>query len=179
MTTTQNLLDHRVVKNLLPLPPVNGPKAGDPAIDFALPSVNAAETVRLSHYQGVQPVVLAFTRIFTEKLFCPYCYPHIHELNQRYAEIKAAGAELIMVSSTDPQQSQDIVTNLNLAYPLLYDPACTTFRQYGVGQALGAPLPAQFVINTQGIITFRHLFSFIDGHATTDQILAELAKLAI
>ena len=177
MTENNNLLEHRVVKNFIPLPPLNAPKKGELALDFELPCINQSQ-VKLSDYQGVKPVVLAFTRIFTEKLFCPYCYPHINELNQRYQEIKDAGAELLMVSSTDKKQSQEIVDNLNLSYPLLYDPDCTTFRQYGLGQALGAPLPAQFIIDPQGKITFRHLFSFVDGHASTDRILAELGKLA-
>ncbi len=179
MAESSNFLEHRIVKNFIPLPPINVPKVGDPMIDFALPSVNAGDAVRLSDYQGVKPVVLAFTRIFTEKLFCPYCYPHINELNQRYQEIKDTGAELIMVSSTDSQQSQEIVDNLHLDYPLLYDPECKIFRKYGVGQALGAPLPAQFVIDKAGKITFRHLFSFVDGHATTDQILTEIEKLVV
>ena len=122
--------------------------------------------------------MLAFTRIFTEKLFCPYCYPHIQELKGRYQDIKDKGAELLMITSTDPIQSQQIVDQLSLPYPFLYDPDCSIFRRYGVGQALGAPLPAQFVINREGRITFRHLFSFVDGNAFSDKILAELDKLA-
>ena len=83
-----------------------------------------------------------------------------------------------MITSTDERQSQEIVDNLDLPYPLLYDPDCNTFRCYQIGQALGAPLPAQFVLDKQGHITFRHLFSFVDGHASTDTILAQLKQLS-
>jgi peroxiredoxin len=158
------------------VPPLKVPKIGELASDFELPCVSRTQ-VRLSDYRGFKPVVIAFTRIFTDRLFCPYCYPHINELNQRYQEFKDNGAELLMVSSTDHEQSQRIVDSLNLSYPLLIDPACHTFRQYGVGQALGAPLPGQFIIDIQGRIVFRHLFSFIDGHASTNKILLELRKL--
>ncbi len=175
---TSNLFNHRVTQNFIPLPPRKVPKVRELAPDFELPRIGGG-IVRLEDYRGKQPVVLAFTRIFTEKLFCPYCYPHIQELNKRYGEITDKGAELLMITSTDKQQSQEIVDSLQLSYPFLYDPDCITFRNYGVGQALGAPLPAQFVIDIQGRITFSHLFSFIDGHATTDAILVELDKLNI
>ena len=94
-----------------------------------------------------------------------------------YQDIRDRGAELIMIASTDPVQSQQVVDQLDLPYPFLYDPDCVTFRRYGAGQALGAPLPAQFVVNQAGRITFSHLFSFIDSNAKSDTVLAELDKL--
>ncbi|MBE9168423.1 redoxin domain-containing protein [Pleurocapsales cyanobacterium LEGE 06147] len=185
MTGNTELFNRRFASNFVPLPPFQVPAVGTPAPDFSLPRVGGGE-VRLSDYRGKQPVVLAFTRIFTEKLFCPFCYPHIQDLKERYGEIserfapfaRDRGAELLMISSTDTVQSQQVVERLDLPYPFLYDPDCTTFRRYGAGQALGAPLPAQFIINREGRITFRHLFSFIDSNAETDTILAELDKLA-
>lgn len=177
MTGNTGLFNRRFASNFVPLPPFQVPAVGTVAPDFSLPRVGGSE-VRLSDYRGKQPVVLAFTRIFTEKLFCPFCYPHIQDLKERYEEIRDRGAELLMISSTDPVQSQQVVEQLDLSYPFLYDPDCTTFRRYGAGQALGAPLPAQFVINREGRITFRHLFSFVDSNAETNTILAELDKLA-
>jgi peroxiredoxin len=176
MNTNNLFINHRVAKNFIPLPPGRVPNVGDIAPDFSLPKVGGG-IIHLSDYQGHQPVVLAFTRIFTEKLFCPYCYPHIKQLKEGYQKIRELGAELLMITSTDAWQSSEIVNNLDLPYPLLYDPDCNTFRSYQIGQALGAPLPAQFVLDNHGRITFRHLFSFIDGHASTDSILAQLEQL--
>ncbi len=178
MTGNTGLFNRRFASNFIPLPPSQVPEVGSTAPDFSLPRVGGGDDVQLSDYQGKQPVVLAFTRIFTEKLFCPYCYPHIQELKGRYQVIKDKGAELLMIASTDPVQSQQIVDQLSLPYPFLYDPDCRIFRRYGVGQALGAPLPAQFVINREGRITFRHLFSFVDSNAFSDKLLVELDKLA-
>ena len=177
MTEKTGLLNRRFASNFIPLPPFQVPAVGSTAPDFGLPQIGDGDDVQLSSYRGKQPVVLAFTRIFTEKLFCPYCYPHIQDLKERYQDIKDKGAELLMITSTDPIQSQEIVNQLSLPYPFLYDPDCNIFRRYGVGQALGAPLPAQFVINREGRITFRHLFSFVDGNASTDEVLTELDKL--
>ena len=178
MTGNTGLFNRRFASNFIPLPPRQVPTVGSTAPDFSLPIVGGGDDVQLSDYRGKQPVVLAFTRIFTEKLFCPYCYPHIQDLKKRYQEFKDKGAELLMISSTDPVQSQEIVDQLSLPYSFLYDPDCSIFRRYGVGQALGAPLPAQFIVSSSGRITFRHLFSFIDGNAETDTILRELDKLS-
>ena len=177
MTGNTGLFNRRFASNFIPLPPFQVPAVGSIAPDFSLPIVKRSDKIQFSDYQGKQPVVLAFTRIFTEKLFCPYCYPHIQDLAERYIEFKDKGAELLMISSTDPVQSQQIVDQLSLPYPFLYDPDCSIFRRYGVGQALGAPLPAQFIVDSLGRITFRHLFSFIDGNADTDTILRELDRL--
>ncbi|MCU0533132.1 MAG: peroxiredoxin family protein [Hydrococcus sp. Prado102] len=176
MTGNTGLFNERFAKNFIPLPGFRVPSVGDVAPDFTLPRIGGG-VVKLSDYRGQQPVVLAFTRIFTEKLFCPFCYPHIQDLKQSYQEIRDRGAELLMISSTDPVQSEQIVSDLYLPYPFLYDPDCNTFRLYGAGQALGAPLPAQYIIDREGRITYKHLFSFIDSNAYTDLILKELEKI--
>ncbi|MEL6441292.1 MAG: peroxiredoxin family protein [Cyanobacteria bacterium J06621_8] len=178
MTENSGLLNRRFAANFIPLPPLQVPSMGSIAPDFSLPTIGESNDIKLSSYRGQKPVVLAFTRIFTEKLFCPYCYPHVQDLKQRYQEFKDRDAELLMITSTDPVQSQQIVEELSLPYPFLYDPECLIFRRYGVGQALGAPLPAQFIIDLSGKITYRHLFSFTDGNADTDIVLRELDKLA-
>ncbi|MGK7931230.1 MAG: peroxiredoxin family protein [Microcystaceae cyanobacterium] len=177
MTGNTGFFNRRLAKNLLPLPGFNPPSVGDLAPDFSLPRING-EPIQLSQYQGVKPVLLAFTRIFTEKLFCPFCYPHIQDLKTQYHKIKETGIELLMISSTDALQSQQIVNDLNLPYPFLYDPDCTVFRLYDVGQALGAPLPAQYIINLDGKVTYRHLFSFTDSNADSAKLLTELKSLA-
>ncbi|MBW4697232.1 MAG: peroxiredoxin family protein [Aphanocapsa lilacina HA4352-LM1] len=176
MTANTGLLNQRFAKNFVPLPGFSVPEVGQSAPDFVLPRVGG-EPVRLANYRGRTAVVIAFTRIFTDKLFCPLCYPHIQELKNRYGEVREAGAELLMVSSTDPVQSAQVVAALALPYPFLFDPDCGIFRIYGAGQALGAPLPAQYIVDVTGKIVYRHLFSFIDSNASTDEVLAVLKAL--
>lgn len=176
MTQSTDFLNNRYVKNLIPLPAQAKPAVGQLAPDFELPQVGG-DPIRLSSFQGKKPVYLAFTRIFTEKLFCPFCYPHIQELKSQYAEIQARGAELLMISSTDRVQSEQVVADLALPYPFLYDPSCKTFQDYGAGQALGAPLPAQYVVDLTGKIRFRHIFSFIDHNAPIEDLWKTLETL--
>jgi peroxiredoxin len=128
--------------------------------DFQLPDITNGTLVKLSNYRGNQPVLLAFTRIFTEKQYCPFCFPHIKALNENYEQFKNRGIEVLMITSTDERQSQIVVKDLKLKIPLLSDPTCRVFRTYQTGQALGAPLPAQFVLDKDGRLRYRHLFSF-------------------
>lgn len=171
------LLNGRFWRNLLPVPPVNCLSLGDRAPDFTLTEVGSRQPYRLSQHWGERPVVLAFTRIFTERHYCPLCFPHLVALNEAIDKFQAAGAQLILITSTDLDQSQIIRADLNVRAPLLCDPSCQVFRRYGAGQALGAPLPAQFVLDKYGRLRFWHRFSFLAPNAELPQLFYALATL--
>ncbi len=173
-TDFNGLLNERFFSNLLPIPATNQLPLGVITPDFQLPDITNGSLVKLSDYRGKQPVILAFTRIFTEKQYCPFCFPHIKELNEKYEEFTNRGIELLMITSTDERQSQIVVRDLGLKMPLLSDPTCRIFRAYQVGQALGAPLPAQFVLDKEGKLLYRHLFSFLDHNASVETLLDSL-----
>lgn len=171
----RGLINRRFLKNFLPLPASCRFQLGQKLPDFTLPAVNGTSAT-LSDYLG-KPVALAFTRIFTEKQYCPFCYPHILALNDAHGQFVGLGATVLMITSTDLSQSRVVQQDLSLAMPLLVDPACQTFRQYGTGQALGAPLSAQFVIDAEGRLRFQHLFSFAHTNATPERLLWAIRNL--
>jgi len=175
-TDVSGLLNQRFFQNFFPIPAKNNLIEGQITPDFELPDITNNKLVRLSNYRGDRAVVVAFTRIFTEKHYCPFCFPHIKELNENYDRFLEKGMELLMITSTDEAQSQIVVRDLGLKMPLLSDPTCRVFRLYQVGQALGAPLPAQFVLNQQGKLLFKHLFSFLDHNAGVETLLNLLPK---
>lgn len=146
--------------------------------EFDLLDITNDCRVKLSDYRNDRPVLLAFTRIFTEKQYCPFCFPHIKALKEHYQEFVDRQIELLMITSTDEQQSKKVVEDLGLQFPLLSDSSCKTFRQYQTGQALGAPLPAQFLLDRQGILRFKHLFSFLDHNASIEVLLNAIDTLA-
>jgi len=170
-TDFSGLINQRFFNNLLPIPATSVFPLGAETPDFRLPDVTNGHPVRLSDYQGQQPVILAFTRIFTEKQYCPFCFPHIKALNERYQEFRDRNVALLMITSTDEPQSRIVVQDLGLTMPLLSNSGCQVFRAYQTGQALGAPLPAQFVLDQQGRLRYRHLFSFFDHNASVDTLL--------
>jgi peroxiredoxin len=116
--------------------------------------------------------VLAFTRIFAEGVYCPFCYPHIMAMNEAYDRFRQAGVEVLLIASTHRRQSQAVVEDLQLNMPLLSDENGRSFRAYYTGQALGAPLPAQFVLDVQGRLRYAHLFSFLHHNAPPETLLA-------
>ena len=178
-TDFSGLFNQRFFKNLMPIPATNPQEIGLKTPDFELPDVTHNRSVRLSSYRGDCPVVLAFTRIFTEKQYCPLCYPHIKALNEQYEQFTNRGVEVLMVTSTDVQQSQVVVQDLGLKMPLLSDASCRVFRKYQLGQALGAPLPAQLILDQQGILRYKHLFSFLEPNAGIDSLLKILDQIVM
>jgi peroxiredoxin len=172
-TNFNGLFSDRFFKNFFPIPATNPFSKGMLAPDFGLPDITNGGMVQLSNYRQDRPVVLAFTRIFTENQYCPFCFPHIKALNERYEEFCDRNLQLLMITSTDERQSQIVVRDLALKMPLLSDPSCETFRAYQTGQALGAPLPAQFVLDRQGRLGYKHLFSFLDHNASIDTLLKQ------
>jgi peroxiredoxin len=168
-----NLFSERFFRNFLPIPATNKLILGQTTPDFQLPDLTNGTLVKLSDFKSKQPVILAFTRIFTEKNYCPFCYPHIKRLNENYEQFKNRGIEVLMITSTDERQSQIVVKDLSLKMPLLSDPTCNVFYAYNLGQALGAPLPAQFVLDKDGKLLYKHLFSFLDHNASIETLLAQ------
>lgn len=176
-TDFSGLLNQRFFQNVLPIPATNKLYMEVCPPDFELPDIKGDRRIRLSEYRSKQPVILAFTRIFTEKQYCPLCFPHIKAMNEAYEQFTDAGAEVLMITSTDDRQSKTVVEDLKIKMPLLSDPKCGVFRAYATGQALGAPLPAQFVLDKQGKLRYRHLFSFLEPNAGVDTLLNVLAQI--
>lgn len=173
----RGLVNLRFFKNFVPLPATPKFTVNQRMPDFQLPVVGQRAAIQLSDYRGLKPVVVAFTRIFTEKQYCPFCYPHILALNETYAQFTALGAEVLLVTSTNMGQSKQVQQDLMLEMPLLVDPGCKVFRAYGTGQALGAPLSAQFVVDREGQLRFQHLFSFVHHNASPERLMWALRNL--
>jgi peroxiredoxin len=171
------LVNERFFRNFFPIPATNTLKLEATTPEFQLPDITNDRLVKLSNYRGKQPILLAFTRIFTEKQYCPLCFPHIKAMNENYERFTEKGVEVLMITSTDTPQSQKVVKDLGLKMPLLSDPSCRTFQAYEVGQALGAPLSAQFLLDKQGKLRFKHLFSFLSSNAEVETLLAAVDRL--
>ncbi len=176
-TDFSGLVNERFFRNFLPIPATNTLNLGETTPDFNLLDISNNRQVKLSSYRGKQPVLLAFTRIFTEKQYCPFCFPHIKAMNENYERFIEKGVEVLMITSTDTQQSQKVVQDLSLKMPLLSDPSCRSFQAYEVGQALGAPLPGQFLLDQQGKLRFKHLFSFLSSNAEVETLLKAIERL--
>lgn len=59
---------------------------------------------------------------------------------------------LLAVSSTDLEMTSFVAATLRAPYPILSDPTWEVFHHYGVGSAMGVPLPGTFVIDPAGVV---------------------------
>lgn len=59
---------------------------------------------------------------------------------------------LLVVSSTDLEMTSFVAETLRAPYPILSDPEWSVFYRYGVGSAMGVPLPGTFVLDAAGTV---------------------------
>lgn len=129
-----------------------GIAVGERAPDFALPD-REGRTVRLGDYRG-RPVVL----YFYPKDDTPGCTKEACTFRDQYEDFKAAGAEVVGVSSDSGESHAKFASKYRLPFVLLSDRDGTVRAQYGVKPTLGLlPGRVTFVIDRDGVV--RHLFN--------------------
>ena len=171
-------------------------RANDPAPAFELPNARN-ERIALKSLLASGPVVASFYR----GGWCPYCNIELKGLQDRLADIQAAGGVLVAISPERPDVSQDTIARNGLRFEVLSDLGNRVATAYGLDfvldadlrpiyQAWGAdvaarngdetyrlPMPATFVIDTDGTIAE----SFVDVDYTRrlepDRIIAVLHEL--
>lgn len=159
-----NPVNANFIANFVPRFAENKFQLGDIAPNFELPDFTG--TLRkLSDFHG-KPLLLVFTRIFTDKIFCPLCFPHLNSLKTDYESFLAKGGNLVVVSSTNVQMTKQIMEEQRYPFVMLSDSNWQVFKQYGLGAALGAPLPAQFLLDKAGAIRFK----YVSGLSLNDQL---------
>lgn len=169
---------------------------GTEAPGFDLPDANGGR-VALASLLERGPVVLAFYR----GGWCPYCSTELRALQARLDDFARAGATLVAVSPQTPDHSLTTAEKLELTFPVLSDVGNTVARSYGLvfslpedlrevyagfGLDLPAangdrtfelPLPATFVIGTDGVVSWRFADADYTKRAEPDDVVAALAAL--
>jgi peroxiredoxin Q/BCP len=126
---------------------------GSKAPDFSLPD-QKGNRVNLSDYNGKSNVVL----YFYPKDESYGCTKEACSFRDNYEVFRAAGAEVIGISSDDVASHQAFAANHKLPFILLSDRDKSVSEKYGVGKSLGVlPGRVTFVIDKQGIV--RMMFS--------------------
>lgn len=150
---------------------LNAPKVGEAFPEFALPNQNG-ETVRLSDLLAKGPVVVSFFR----GLWCPYCVLELNALNEASDEIRALGAELVLISPQTQAYSAKTVEQNKLRFDALSDAGNAfartlgtvfelpehlkaIYKKFGIDlpahngdESWELPMPARYVIGTDGAV---------------------------
>jgi len=173
--------------------PQPGLKVGDKAPDFRLPSAGES-SISLNETLSRGPVVLVFYR----GDWCPYCDLTLRTYQKSFAELKATGMTLLAISPQKPDRSLAISKKNLLEFDVLSDEGCQVAERYGlsfempsthvgvlatVGLSQGnkkgdlvnqIPLPATYVIDSNGSITWAHIDPDYRSRAEVKDILAAL-----
>ncbi len=176
-------------------PPSQGLQVGDKAPDFALKDHQGKE-VRLSETLKNGPVVLTWYR----GGWCPYCNIALKQLTDHNSIIKGLGAQLIALTPELPDKSLSTVEKNKLDFKVLSDPNLTVSSNYKLVFTLDSetatryeskfklsevngnkknqlPIPATYVIDTNGTIVYAYVNPDYRQRANPDDIIKALQKL--
>ena len=135
--------------------------------------------------------------------WCPYCNMHLAKLNEAEAELLELGYQLLAVSPDRPEELQKSIEKHSLKYTLLSDSEMTNALELGIAfqveeelvakyknsynidleKSSGAthhllPVPAVFVLDTEGLIRFSYVNPNYSTRVDGDVIMAA-AKAAL
>ena len=151
-------------------------KTGDLLPAFNLPNANN-EPLDSDSLLSNGPLVISFYR----GAWCPYCNLEINALQQRLADINAAGAQLIAISPQTPDKSLDQLNRSQLNFEILSDIGNKLAKECGLVFTLPQPLrpvyeawqidipghnaddsfelpiPATYIIDQTGKIRYAHV----------------------
>ncbi len=171
-------------------------KVGDKAPNFSLPDAQGMP-VRLSTLLLKGPLLLTFYR----GGWCPYCNLTLRAFQNVMPDIQMMGAQMVAISPEKPDNSLLTMHKNQLDYVVLSDISSEAARRFGVSFVLpvylkrlyrtfglnlekynnaknvGLPVPATFLIDTNGIVQFAFADEDYTQRADIDEILKTLATL--
>lgn len=173
-------------------------KIGQTAPGFELPDA-AGESISLDDLLAKGPVVLTFYR----GSWCPYCNLQLRALQARLEDIYTLGATLVAISPQVPDGSmtQDEISAMD--FVVLSDQDAKIALQYGIawevpefllehmrvdrnlnleainnGNGNVLPIPATFVLDRNGMVTWRYVDVDYRTRSEPDDIIKALQKLS-
>ena len=104
---------------------------GATAPDFALKDASG-RLVRSSDLLALGPLVVKFFR----GRWCAYCSTELEAWRDLYSRLREAGALLVAISPQTSRQSDFMVGQHQLPFPVLCDPGCALAEQFGLAYSI-------------------------------------------
>ena len=119
----RELFDSRIEEKILPV--------GATAPEFTLNDASG-RPVRSADLLALGPLVLNFFR----GRWCPYCITEIEAWRDLYPRLREAGVLLAAISPETERQSDFMVGQHGLPFPVLSDPGCAVAAQFGLAYTI-------------------------------------------
>ncbi|MBP0902940.1 peroxiredoxin-like family protein [Mariniflexile gromovii] len=173
-------------------------KIGQKAPNFELPNPEGTP-IQLKTLLDQGPVVVTFYR----GDWCPYCNLQLRALQAKLNDIHALGATLVAISPQVPDGSLTKNEISDMEFMVLSDQDAKVASQYGVawevpeflmehmrtdrsldlekinnGNANILPIPATFVINTNGVVTWNYVNVDYRTRSEPDEIIDALKNIS-
>jgi peroxiredoxin Q/BCP len=127
---------------------------GDPAPDFALDGTGARK-YRLADYRGADVILAFYPHDFT-----PVCTKQFCSYREDGDRIEALGVKMLGISPQSVESHERFAADNGLTVPLLSDPRKQVARSYGVLGPAGFIRRAIFLVDSEGVLRYRHVALF-------------------
>jgi peroxiredoxin len=104
---------------------------GASAPPFALPDFSG-RTVRSTDLLALGPLIVNFFR----GRWCPYCVTELEAWRDLYPRLREAGALLVAIGPQTARQSDFMIAQHGLPFPVLSDPGCVLAEQFGLAYSI-------------------------------------------
>jgi len=108
----------------------NIPAPGSAALDMPLQAIDGTE-VQLAQFWEERPTLLFFVR----HLGCVFCREQLASVRDRYADIQALDAQVVVIAPTDVGSTARFTRDMRLLFPVLSDLRRHSFVAYGLFEA--------------------------------------------
>ncbi|MBH0080905.1 peroxiredoxin-like family protein [Pseudoalteromonas sp. NZS11] len=184
-TTNEELIAQHIKDNALQI--------GQKVENFSLANHNG-ENIELADLLKKGPVIISFYR----GGWCPYCNLELKALNDYLPQFKTQNAQLVAISPQLPDETLSTAQKNDLEFDVLSDVSNKVAEQFGLlftlderiqalytqfgidfehyygDKSFKLPLPATYVINQEGIITYAFLNEDYTLRAEPTDVMAAL-----
>jgi peroxiredoxin Q/BCP len=148
---------------------------GQPAPDFTLPGVQGHEKrdYTLSEFRG-RKVVLAFYPGDNT----PGCTRQMCSYRDNFDDFTGVEAVVLGISPQDVESHEKWIEKRDLQFPLLADTDLKVVKEYGVGAPVLGVRRSVFLIDTAGIVRYKHVAIIGATFRKSSELAKELAGIS-
>jgi peroxiredoxin Q/BCP len=152
-----------------------GVEIGDAAPDFTLPGIQAHDRrdYTLSEYKGTKVVLAFYPGDDT-----PGCTRQMCSYRDNFDDFGGVDAVVLGISPQDVDSHEKWIEKRSLPFPLLADTEKKVIEQYGVAAPIISVRRAVFLVDTDGIVRYKHVAIIGATFRKPSELTGELAEMS-